>query len=111
MGGALQSTSDAEELAKTLTDEYGYHVVLIPNATDTQIMEALSRLEQQLTESDKLLIYFSGHGERGVTGRGGYWLPVNAAKLSAARRHASPAAAAARLTLPLDLRYPSVLPC
>ncbi len=72
--------SDAQRLAGVLESRYGFKVRLLPNADDAALLRAMNRLNEDLTEDDNLLIYYSGHGNRRQSGAYdvGYWLPINA---------------------------------
>jgi hypothetical protein len=70
--------SDAKEIARVLQDEYGYDVTTLYDANRYQILEALNRLRQKLTDKDNLLIYYAGHGELDQVNQRGNWLPVDA---------------------------------
>ncbi len=72
------AVADAESISKILSENYGYTVRTLIDATRHDIVSALNDLRADLVNSDKLLIYYAGHGnlDRG-SGRG-YWLPVNA---------------------------------
>jgi len=69
---------DAEETQKILRDNYGFQTTLLKNATRYDILAALNKLRETLTENDNLLIYYAGHGEVDETNNKGFWLPVDA---------------------------------
>lgn len=73
---------DARRLETVLTADYGFNTVLLPNADEKSILNALNDLYEQLTEQDNLLIYYAGHGNLTESGGGkrtrGYWLPIDA---------------------------------
>jgi len=72
--------SDVDKIGRVLADKYGFTVQMLTNGDDASVMRAVNRLNATLKESDNLLIYYSGHGNRRRTGNfdSGYWLPVNA---------------------------------
>lgn len=71
---------DAERAAALLRDKYGFKVMLIEDANDVTMLQALNDLNGVLKPGDNLLIYYAGHGERlqAAARQAGYWLPVNA---------------------------------
>jgi hypothetical protein len=72
------AVSDAAAVAELLKLKYGFEVELILNATRNDILKAINRLRAELTEKDRLLIYYAGHGELDRQTQTGYWLPVDA---------------------------------
>ncbi len=72
------AAGDARAVAQALRSDYGFKVTLLTNATRAQILAALTKLRQTLTENDNLLIYYAGHGSYDQAGDQGYWLPVDA---------------------------------
>lgn len=75
--------ADAKAIATLLSDKYGFTTQTIVNASTTDILEALSDLQQKVGENDNVLIYFAGHGQVRYPTENeprGYWLPVNAQK-------------------------------
>lgn len=71
---------DASEVESILNLRYGFKTKLLTNATRKDILTALNRLRQELSENDSLLIYYAGHGEYDKTADKAYWLPVDAEK-------------------------------
>lgn len=71
---------DINAIAEILTNQYGFQVQKVINADDVGVMEAISNMNNQLTENDNLLIFYAGHGARLKSGEveSGYWLPTNA---------------------------------
>jgi uncharacterized caspase-like protein len=54
---------DAEALAATLTDDYGFKVELVRDATREQVLLKLVEYRQRsYSENDQLLVFFAGHG-------------------------------------------------
>ncbi|MGH9380035.1 MAG: caspase family protein [Thermoanaerobaculia bacterium] len=76
--------SDARRVADVLQREYGFEVRLLLDATRLDIMQALNRLREELTEKDNLLIYYSGHAHRAAGGTTAYWQPIDASPQSPA---------------------------
>ncbi len=72
------AVNDAKHVADVLQSDYGFNTKLIINADRYAILSALNDLRAQLTETDNLLIYYAGHGERDPETLQGYWLPVDA---------------------------------
>lgn len=75
---------DAEQLKQVLEKRYGFSVLLLPNATEKNILNTINEFYEQIGENDNLLIYYAGHGnisksDLSRTERG-YWLPVDASK-------------------------------
>lgn len=72
-------TSDAREVAKVLEGRYGFDVKLLIDATRTQITTAMYEYGRTLNDSDRLLIYYAGHGgtKTGPPERA-FWLGVDA---------------------------------
>jgi TPR repeat protein len=69
---------DAEAVGKILSEKFRFKVTLLKNADRYQILTALNKLRQTLTEKDNLLIYYAGHGELDRANLRGHWLPVDA---------------------------------
>ncbi|MCH9675635.1 MAG: caspase family protein [Gammaproteobacteria bacterium] len=72
---------DAQQVAKLLEQRYGFNVKLLENATRATMLNALHDMREKLKSTDRLLIYYAGHGElkRDANGKSsGYWLPVDA---------------------------------
>jgi hypothetical protein len=74
----LTAVHDANSVAETLRDAYGFNVTLLLDATREQIILAFDKLRGMLTERDDLLIYYAGHGYLDTAAERGYWLPVDA---------------------------------
>ena len=73
-----QARQDAEEVAKTLEDDYGFkhvHALYDEDVSLSKMQSALRRLARGLTRNDSLLIYFAGHGYYDKLLRKGYWVP------------------------------------
>jgi hypothetical protein len=74
------AVTDAEAVAATLREEYGYEVDLLVNATRSDILGALARVRADLGPDDNLLVYYAGHGVVDTYAEEGYWMPVDAEK-------------------------------
>ncbi|MBU0995321.1 MAG: caspase family protein [Proteobacteria bacterium] len=72
--------NDGRKVASVLEDLYRFKVTLLLNAKRADIMLALNKLRNSLTEDDNLLIFYAGHGLLDEQGDEGYWLPVDAKK-------------------------------
>jgi hypothetical protein len=78
------AVNDAREVGRILEKEYGVKVTLLLNATRYDMLSALNKLREQLTEKDNLLIYYAGHGELDKVNQRGHWLPIDAEPNSSA---------------------------
>ena len=78
MPDLVTSISDAAAAAELLQSKYGFKVKLILNAKRADILGQFNRLQAELTEADKLLIYYAGHGLLDQITQTGYWLPTDA---------------------------------
>lgn len=76
--------NDAQAIGEVLATKYRFKVTTLINGTRYQILSALNRLREQLTDNDNLLIYYAGHGELDPVNQRGHWLPVDAEPNSAA---------------------------
>jgi len=68
---------DADSLAKVLTSRYRFNskdVTVLKDPRTVDLGEALEKLQDNLGETDNLLIFFSGHGEWDKKIEQGYWL-------------------------------------
>jgi len=72
--------NDAQAIAKTLEDDYGFQTKLLlgPAATRNNILAAVNQYETTLQANDNLLIYYAGHGYENKTTGKAYWLPADA---------------------------------
>ena len=79
LSSPLQDTS---RLQTILEEKYGFSTILLPDANEKDILNALSDLYNQIGENDNLLIYYAGHGNltNSTTSdrQRGYWLPIDA---------------------------------
>jgi ankyrin repeat protein len=76
----VSAKNDAQEVAKTLKNLYGFSVELLIDASRADILLALRDLRNNLADQDNLLIYYAGHGWLDKEADEGYWLPINAEK-------------------------------
>jgi len=72
---------DVVDLHKVLTENFDFEPALTKLLTDDtatreNITDELHELSAKLTENDRLLIYYSGHGL--MSGESGYWIPKEA---------------------------------
>ncbi len=72
------AVGDATAVAQILKTKYGFKVTLKLNATRRDILSEINRLRATLTEKDRLLVYYAGHGQLDRATGTGYWLPVDA---------------------------------
>jgi len=77
--------NDAEAIASTLSDKYGFKTQLLRDATRDQILRALGNYRGSLHENDNLLIYYAGHGYYDRAADQAYWFPVDAEKNNSSR--------------------------
>ncbi len=75
---------DAEAVARTLSERYGFQVTLLHDATRYDVLSGLNRLRAELGDEDNLLVYYAGHGELDQVNMRGHWLPVDAERDSTA---------------------------
>ena len=75
----LQTASnDAIAVEQILREKYGFKTVLLIDANQKTILNALERMRVSLGHEDNLVLYYAGHGDLDAkTGRG-YWLPTDA---------------------------------
>jgi hypothetical protein len=69
---------DLSRLAAILRERFGFRVDVLENATRFDVMNALNKLREELTENDHLLLFYSGHGRSEPEKQAGWWLPVDA---------------------------------
>jgi ubiquitin len=74
----ISASYDAQETADVLREKYGYKTTVLTDATRYDMLSALNKMREKLTEKDNLLIYYAGHGELDRVNLRGYWLPVDA---------------------------------
>ncbi len=78
------AVNDAETVEALLRTRYGFKTTLLLNVDRYQLLSALNKLRETLTDKDNLLIYYAGHGELDRVNNRGYWLPVDAETNSSA---------------------------
>ncbi|MBN2683175.1 MAG: caspase family protein, partial [Bacteroidales bacterium] len=74
---------DAKKLQDILTNSYTFekeNIILLENASKSEIVKTLFDLKSKVTEADNLLIFYAGHGIWDESMQTGYWLPVDAQK-------------------------------
>ena len=76
----VSAKNDAQEVAKTLKNLYGFSVELLINASRSDILLSLINLRNNLSDQDNLVIYYAGHGWLDKEADEGYWLPTDAEK-------------------------------
>lgn len=72
------AVNDARKIADVLSHKYGFETKLLLDATRDDILRALDRYRETLTEKDNLLVYYAGHGFLDGKNNRGYWQPVDA---------------------------------
>jgi hypothetical protein len=70
--------NDAQAVAGTLKERYGFKTRLLADATRIEILSAINDFKNSLKPTDNLLIYYAGHGELDQKNLRGYWLPIDA---------------------------------
>lgn len=80
IGNLLTAINDAQAVEKTLKEKYGFRTLLLVNPDRRRILQEMTRLRQNLTDRDNLLIYYAGHGYLDTDNERGYWLPTDADK-------------------------------
>ena len=70
--------NDATAVTRLLTDQYGFRVSKLTDATRSDILGALARYRATLKPDDNLLIYYAGHGVVDNVTEQGFWLPIDA---------------------------------
>ncbi|MEN9611202.1 MAG: hypothetical protein RLZZ628_2016 [Bacteroidota bacterium] len=78
----FNAVKDADDITRVLTSFYDFdpkNVVRLSNAeaTESNILAQLKAYVGKLTNSDNLLIYYSGHGTYDSLIEEGYWVPVD----------------------------------
>lgn len=88
--------NDAQEVAKVLRDEFGFHLIgwdtkakrlkmdaapdeLLFDADRPEILSALKSLQEAVPSNSNLLIYYAGHGNYIDKYKEGYWIPADGA--------------------------------
>jgi hypothetical protein len=79
MPGLKTPVSDANDVADVLRSHYGFDVKLLTDVTRDQIMAAMNEYARTLTDADRLLIYYAGHGGTKIfPPERAFWLGVDA---------------------------------
>ena len=79
MPGLKTPVSDARDVADVLSSHYGFDVKLLTDVTRDQIMAAMNEYARTLTDADRLLIYYAGHGGTKIfPPERAFWLGVDA---------------------------------
>jgi hypothetical protein len=79
MPGLKTPVSDARDVADVLESHYGFDVKLLTDVTRDQIMAAMNEYARRLTDADRLLIYYAGHGGTKIfPPERAFWLGVDA---------------------------------
>ena len=79
MPGLKTPVSDASDVADVLRSHYGFNVKLLTDVTRDQIMAAMNEYARTLTDADRLVIYYAGHGGTKVfPPERAFWLGVDA---------------------------------
>jgi chromosome segregation ATPase len=79
MPGLKTPVSDARDVADVLESRYGFDVKLLADVTRDQIMAAMNEYARTLTDADRLLIYYAGHGGTKIfPPERAFWLGVDA---------------------------------
>ena len=76
---------DAEKFIETLLENYQFEErnirrIYNEEATRANIISTIRHYAASLTETDYLIIYYSGHGEYDSILDEGYWIPVDATR-------------------------------
>lgn len=66
---------DAEAIAQTLSDDFGYEVRVVRNPSKAEMVRTLKDVGDQLDANDSLMVFYAGHGEMNKKHNLGYWIP------------------------------------
>jgi hypothetical protein len=70
--------NDAREVARILEGRYGFEVKLLIDATRQQIGQAMYEYQHTLTDDDRLLVYYAGHGgSKDLPPERAYWQGID----------------------------------
>jgi len=72
------ANNDAIDIGKILREKFGFHTVVLLDASRNEILESLNDFRKKLGQNDSFLIYYAGHGEFDKKAERAYWLPVDA---------------------------------
>jgi hypothetical protein len=77
---------DAETIAAELEKTYGFHVEIVKNPSNEQIMSKLKEYARKTYQKqDQLLVFFSGHGQYDEEFKEGYVVAKNSSKIDESR--------------------------
>lgn len=72
--------NDVNKLGDLLSNQYGFSVKIIENATRKEIINSIADYRRSVGVNDRLIIYYAGHGILDKRADEGFWLPVDAQK-------------------------------
>jgi WD40 repeat protein/uncharacterized caspase-like protein len=78
LGQLKTAVNDAEKVAGLLREFYGFETKVLLNAGREKIITAINEHRRSLTDQDRLVIYYAGHGIFDREVNKAYWLPVDA---------------------------------
>ncbi len=70
--------SDVTAIGKIFSDELGYNVRIVKDATRAGMVRTLNQLAIETEVNDSVLIYYAGHGYSNEKTGNGYWIPSDA---------------------------------
>lgn len=79
--------SDAKSFSDVLTSKYSFdktNIIMLPDPTRNDVINALDKLQAKLTANDNLLIFYAGHGTYDKDSKIGFWLLSDASSDSRA---------------------------
>jgi len=84
----MTAVRDAKAVGAILSKTYGFEVqyLLDQDATRVNILNAINKFRDTLSENDNLLIYYAGHGYSDHAADKAYWLPVDADSIYSSNR-------------------------
>lgn len=71
------AVNDAKAVAAVLKQRYGVKTTLLTDATRSDMLLALQKMREKLTDDDNLILYYAGHGHLDEENGQGYWIPVD----------------------------------
>ncbi len=83
----LWPQTDIQKVQEVLSQNYTFeekNITQLKNPNRGEIIGALEKLANQLTEHDNLLIYYAGHGTWKDDKKEGYWIPCDSKKSTTA---------------------------
>lgn len=72
------AVNDAEHIAASLHDLYGFDTRILRDANRNEITKALNEYRRTLDENANFLVYYAGHGFYDKEADKAYWLPADA---------------------------------